>query len=171
MKEATVNEQDTYSVEVTPDSLLIDRKEHRPDIQPVGERLFHCLDSSAGYQIELLEADYARKHFVLGLRGQRVTVQLKDDLDLMVEKLGMAQAVETTIREISAPMPGLIVGLSVEAGQTVQEGDSVLTLEAMKMENAIKSPVSGTVEAVHVRAGDSVEKKQLLVSFKKETAN
>ena len=166
MNQATVNGEDRYSVEVTSDSITIDGQSHSPDIRQIGERWYHCINGTGSYQIELLEANYARKLFVFDLRGQRVAVQLKDDLDLLVEKLGMAQAAETVVREIVAPMPGLIVGLSVEAGQTVQEGDSVLTLEAMKMENVIKSPVGGTVEAVHVRVGDSVEKKQVLVSFK-----
>ena len=166
MNRATVNGEDTYSVEMTSDKIIIDGQPHLPDIRQIGERRFHCINGTGSYQVEVLEADYARKQFVLGLRGQRVTVQLKDDLDLLVEKLGMAQSVEAVVREIIAPMPGLIVGLSVEAGQTIEEGDSVLTLEAMKMENVIKSPVSGTVEAVHVRVGDSVEKKQVLVSFK-----
>ena len=168
MNQATINGEDRYSVEVTSDSITIDGQPHSPDIRQVGERWYHCINGTGSYQIELLEANHARKQFVLGLRGQRVTVQLKDDLDLLVEKLGMAQSAETVVREITAPMPGLIVGLSVEAGQTIEEGASVLTLEAMKMENVIKSPVSGTVEAVHVRAGDSVEKKQVLVSFRNE---
>ncbi len=166
MNQATVNGEDKYSIAVTSDKITIDGQPHSPDIRQIGERRFHCINGTGSYQIELLEADYARKQFVLGLRGQRVTVQLKDDLDLLVEKLGMAQSAEAVVREITAPMPGLIVGLSVEAGQTVEEGDSVLTLEAMKMENVIKSPVGGTVAAVHVRVGDSVEKKQVLVSFK-----
>ena len=168
MNQATVNGKDQYSVEVTSDGVIINEQTHTPDIRRVGERRYHCLNGTAGFQIELLEVDKSRKQFVFKLRGQRVTVQLKDELDLMVEKLGMAQAAEVAVREIMAPMPGLIVGISVEVGQTVQEGDSVLTLEAMKMENVIKSPVSGTVEAVHVEVGNSVEKKQVLVSFESD---
>ncbi len=168
MNQATVNGKDQYSVEVTSDGVIISEQTHTPDIRQVGERRYHCLNGTAGFRIELLEVDEARKQFVFKLRGQRVTVQLKDELDLMVEKLGMAQAAEVVVREITAPMPGLIVGISVEVGQTVQEGESVLTLEAMKMENVIKSPVSGTVEAVHVEVGNSVEKKQVLVSFESD---
>ena len=168
MNQATVNGEESYSVAVNSDRFTIDGRPHSPDIRQIGERLFHCINGTGSYQVALLEADYARKQFVFELRGQRVTVQLKDELDLMVEKLGMAQAVETVVREIVAPMPGLIVGLGVTAGQTIEEGDSVLTLEAMKMENVIKSPVSGTVEAIHVRVGDSVEKKRVLVSFRSE---
>jgi acetyl/propionyl-CoA carboxylase alpha subunit len=166
MNQATVNGKDQYSVEVTSDRITIDGQVYSPDIRQIGERWYHCINGTGSYQVALLEADYARKLFVFDLRGQRVTVQLRNDLDLLVEKLGMAQAAEAVVREIAAPMPGLIVGLSVEAGQTIEDGDSVLTLEAMKMENVIKSPVSGTVEAVHVQVGDSVEKKQVLVSFK-----
>ncbi len=166
MNQAAVNGEDEYSVEATPDNVMINGQTRTPDIRQVGERTYHCINGTAGFQVELLEVDRARKHFVFKLRGQQITVQLKNELDLIVEKLGMAQATEVMVREITAPMPGLIVGISVTAGQTIEEGDSVLTLEAMKMENVIRSPVSGTVEAVHVQAGDSVEKKQVLVSFK-----
>ena len=138
---------------------------HTPNIYQYDDRLFHCLYQQAGYAVELLEADYARKHFVFNIRGKVVTVHLKDKLDRLVEKLGMAQATEAIVKEIVAPMPGLIVKLSVETGQAIAQGDSVLTLEAMKMENVIKSPVDGVVHAIHVNTGESVDKNQVLLSF------
>ena len=165
MMEATVNDENTYNVEVVPQGTAVNGTLHAPDFQPYGQRLFHGLHQQVGYAIELLEADYARKQFVFKIKGETVTVQLKDELDLLVEQLGMAQATETAIREITAPMPGLIVGLAVETGQEIKQGDSLLTLEAMKMENVIKSPVDGTVGVIHVTAGDSVDKNQLLLSF------
>jgi biotin carboxyl carrier protein len=165
MKEVIVNHEDTYSVEIEPEGIMLNGQLRTPDIRQVGERRYHCVDGTDSYSVELLEVDPDRKQFVFMLGGQRVQVQLKDEIDLVVEKLGMAQATEAVVREVAAPMPGLIVGLNVEVGQAVQEGDSLLTLEAMKMENVVKSPVSGTVAAVHVQAGDSVEKKQILISF------
>jgi pyruvate carboxylase subunit B len=63
---------------------------------------------------------------------------------------------------LRAPMPGLIVRLEVKVGDTVQEGDTVLVLEAMKMENAIPAPVSGTVKAVYFSSGDSVTKEDVI---------
>lgn len=160
-----MNDKNSYSVEVTPDGIMIDGQVHASDVHRYGERLFHSIHCGAGYSIELLEADYQHKTFVFKIRGQEVRVHLKDELDLLVEALGMAQTAETVVREITAPMPGLIVGLNVEAGQAIGQGDSVLTLEAMKMENVIKSPVDGTIATVHVKAGDSVDKNQVLVSF------
>ena len=165
MMQATVNNKNMYSVEVTPDDIAINGQVHASDVHRYGERLFHSIHRGAGYSIELLEADYHHKTFVFKIRGQEVRVHLKDELDLLVEALGMAQAVETVVREITAPMPGLILGLNVAAGQAISQGDSVLTLEAMKMENVIKSPVDGTIAVVHVKAGDSVDKNQVLISF------
>ena len=167
MMKATVNNKNSYSVEITPDGIAINGHMVTPDIYQHSEQLFHSIHRSAGYVIELLEADYQHKTFVFKIRGETVTVQLKDELDLLVEKLGMAQQAEILVKEITAPMPGLIVGLAVETGQEISKGDSVLTLEAMKMENVIKSPVDGTVGTIHVKAGDSVDKNQVLVSFEK----
>ena len=64
---------------------------------------------------------------------------------------------------IEAPMPGMIICYEVSEGDTVEEGDVVLILEAMKMENSITSPVSGTVKQIGFKDGDSVKKGDLLV--------
>ena len=164
MMEAVVNGENAYQVALQ-NGVTLNNQSYPLDIHPYGDRLFHSIHRQAGYAIELLEADYARKHFVMKVCGEVVTVQLKNDLDRLVEQLGMAQTTETVVKEVTAPMPGLIVGLAVEAGQTIKQGDSLLTLEAMKMENVIKSPVDGVVDVVRVSPGDSVEKNQLLISF------
>jgi biotin carboxyl carrier protein len=62
-------------------------------------------------------------------------------------------------------MPGLVVRLEVEPGQTLAPGAGVLVLEAMKMENEIRSPGGGRVKAVLVHPGQVVEKGQVLVEF------
>ena len=59
-------------------------------------------------------------------------------------------------------MPGLVIRLEVKVGDTVRQGDPVLILEAMKMENAIPAPVSGTIKAIYFGSGDSVTKDDLL---------
>ncbi len=66
---------------------------------------------------------------------------------------------------IWAPVPGKIVDVFVKIGDTVEEGASVLILEAMKMENELHSPKRGVVTAVLVKKGDQAEKGQLLVAF------
>jgi pyruvate carboxylase subunit B len=63
---------------------------------------------------------------------------------------------------LEAPMPGLIVGYEKQVGDEVSEGETVVILEAMKMENALPAPVSGTIKAVNYSSGDSVKKGDVL---------
>ncbi len=74
-------------------------------------------------------------------------------------------AVEAGAGAVSAIMPGKIIRVLVEPGQQVEEGEPVCVLEAMKMENELSAPRSGTVQAVHVKPGDDVEKDLVLVEI------
>ena len=68
-------------------------------------------------------------------------------------------------KEINSPMPGIIVRLEVRKGQDVAEGETLLFLEAMKMENAIVTPVAGKISDILVNVGDKVATRQLLVQI------
>jgi pyruvate carboxylase len=63
-------------------------------------------------------------------------------------------------------MPGLVVSLSVSAGQSVAAGQVLLTLESMKMENEVCAPRDGVVRAVHVSAGELVAGQKVLLRIK-----
>ena len=76
-----------------------------------------------------------------------------------------APKVEGKGEGIRAPMPGRVVEVFVEAGDEVSAGDVVLILEAMKMENELRSPGKATVMSVNVKPGDSVAGNQLLVAL------
>ncbi|MCI0416586.1 acetyl-CoA carboxylase biotin carboxyl carrier protein subunit [bacterium] len=65
--------------------------------------------------------------------------------------------------KIQAPMPGKIVKVSVQEKSAVREGDSLLIMEAMKMQNELKAPKSGTVSRIHVREGEPVSLSQTLM--------
>lgn len=65
-----------------------------------------------------------------------------------------------------APLPGTIISIDVKPGENVKKGSVILTLEAMKMKNAIRSEVDGVIADVHVNQGDLVKHGQVLVSFK-----
>ncbi|MEF2551531.1 pyruvate carboxylase [Aurantimonas sp. A2-1-M11] len=69
---------------------------------------------------------------------------------------------------VGAPMPGVVSTLAIAAGQTVQSGDVLLSIEAMKMETAIHAERDGTIEAVHVTAGAQIDAKDLLIVFSAE---
>ena len=66
---------------------------------------------------------------------------------------------------VVAPMPGKIIAIKVSKGQQVNAGDTVLILEAMKMEQEIKSSLEGTVENIPVAEGDTVKKEQALITI------
>ena len=69
---------------------------------------------------------------------------------------------------ISSTIPGKIVSISVEEGDNVAEGDVVMILEAMKMQNEIQAPLSGTVTAINCKPGDSIEANSPLVVIQPE---
>ncbi|MFO7917975.1 MAG: biotin/lipoyl-containing protein [Anaerolineae bacterium] len=72
---------------------------------------------------------------------------------------------EPTGNVVASPMPGKVLSVVVEVGDSVSEGDTVCTLEAMKMEMSVSATASGTVQAIHVREGDNVTNDDPLVSI------
>ncbi len=103
--------------------------------------------------------------FVVLLEGCEFDVTLKDEKDLLLERFGLASAAETGLMEIRAPMPGLVLSLSVERGQVVESGDGLVVLEAMKMENELRAAAPGVVKSIYVNRGDAVGKNDLLVEI------
>ena len=66
---------------------------------------------------------------------------------------------------MKAPMPGLVVAISIEEGQDVEKGQVLVILESMKMQNELKAPRAGKIGRIRVKAGESVEQKQTLLSI------
>jgi len=126
---------------------------------------FNLLKDHRSVNATLLAADRTAKKISLELEGESYDIEIRDELDLMVEKMGFNSASNKHIKEIKAPMPGLVLEISVTNGQQLNEGDKVLILEAMKMENSITIPVKATVKRIAVKAGQAVEKGQLLVEL------
>jgi biotin carboxyl carrier protein len=79
--------------------------------------------------------------------------------------MGFEVGITKQINAIKAPMPGLILEISVVVGQMVKENDNLLILTAMKMENSFLSPREGIIKAISVIVGDSVVKGDLLIEF------
>jgi biotin carboxyl carrier protein len=165
MFKITVNEGQTYEIVEDNGQLFVSGEPFNWDVQPVNEHTFHILRDNKSYTAEILEADHANKSFVIKINGHTYRLKAQDELDLLLEKMGMANGGARQVKEVKAPMPGLILHIQTSVGAVVKKGDVLLILEAMKMENAIKSPVDGTIKAIPVTKGKSVEKNQILLQF------
>lgn len=133
------------------------------DVLDMGSNVFHLIENHQSYEVELLNVDKRNKVVSLLLNGQKYECQINDSLDLLLEKMGMGAGATSKINEIKAPMPGLVLDIKVAPGDELSKGDGVLVLEAMKMENLIKSPGDGVVKSIAVKKGEAVEKNQVLI--------
>jgi pyruvate carboxylase subunit B len=82
-----------------------------------------------------------------------------------IRDLTAAQDAHAGPLPVTAPMPGMIVRVHVQPGETVTQGQGVVSMEAMKMENELRAPTAGTVKAVLVQPGQAVEKGAVLVEL------
>lgn len=130
-----------------------------------GEDQYHLLIGETAYRAELLEADPASRQYRFRINGSMYQVQIADDQDQLIQKLGLTAGSSLKQNTVKAPMPGLVLKVMVAAGQQVHKGDPLLILEAMKMENVIKAACDGTVKTVKTTQGAAVDKGQLLLEM------
>ncbi len=114
------------------------------------------------------EIDGRRRSGAVIADGDRLTVFLDGcRRDILLEDSGAASSgVEAGGGRLTSPMPGTVVRVLAEAGQTVRKDTPLLVLEAMKMEHTIAAPADGVVEALPYAVGDRVEEGVELVGFK-----
>ena len=129
------------------------------------ESKFHVLLNNTSHNVEILESNFNSKSYKVIVDNEEFNINIINDLDDLIKEMGFEAGASKVINEIKAPMPGLILEISVKEGQEIKENDSLLILEAMKMENIISSPRDGIVKSISAEKGDAVEKNQLLIEF------
>jgi biotin carboxyl carrier protein len=117
------------------------------------------------YQARVKAFDTKTKTYTINVSGFDYHVKVKERIDRLIDELGFLTIQKNSVKEIKSPMPGLVVQIFVEVGQEVNEGDKLLSLEAMKMENILKSPGSGVIKSISANKGSTVDKNQILISF------
>ncbi|TAI49296.1 acetyl-CoA carboxylase biotin carboxyl carrier protein subunit [Flagellimonas allohymeniacidonis] len=135
------------------------------DILKTSKKDFHLLYGSKSFHIEVVSTDFNNRSYVLRVNGMEYHTSIENKLDKLIDAMGFASNGTKNITSIEAPMPGLILDISVKAGQEVAEDDQLLILEAMKMENIISSPRAGVIKEISVKKGEAVDKKQILLTF------
>ena len=154
------------AAEVAADgTVIVDGKTFKAKVSGVGaeKRLVQVGDKT--YEVRVVKRvdgnEGASSEFLLELAGERVPVTVKDVTKSAAQvaapapsaaptAAAVAKAVEEYTDGIFAPVPGKIVDIKVKVGDTVKEGDLVLILEAMKMENELHSPKQAAIAAVLV---------------------
>ncbi|MDV7140051.1 acetyl-CoA carboxylase biotin carboxyl carrier protein subunit [Maribacter sp. TH_r10] len=135
------------------------------DALPTSETTYHILKDNKPFLAEILSSDFNKKKYTIKVNTSTYETVISDDLDLLINEMGFSTGSTKNVDAIHAPMPGLILEINVSIGQTVKEEDPLLILEAMKMENVIASPRTGTIKSISINKGEAVEKKQLLIEF------
>lgn len=125
--------------------------------------IYHTLVDGQNFEAELLSI--ADKTVILKVNDSIHTLLIADLVDQTVEKMGMDKPPEIIMTNVKAPMPGLILDIMVEAGQTISAGDPLLILEAMKMENVIKAAGDGMVKEILLAKGATVEKNEIIIEM------
>jgi biotin carboxyl carrier protein len=154
-----------FLVEKSDDSIRVNGSPISWNLQWISPTKIHFLHQNKSLEAELISFERESKTLQIRFGTKISSLIIQDRHDLLLEKLGMNLSSSNTLKEIKAPMPGLILDLKVKPGDEVKKGDVVLILEAMKMENSIKSPGDGIVKSVKVNLKDSVEKNQVLIQF------
>ncbi|MBC8043082.1 MAG: acetyl-CoA carboxylase biotin carboxyl carrier protein subunit [Rhizobacter sp.] len=116
-------------------------------------------------RVYLAEAKRTDEGYSIRLGNETFTVGLADEKKLLLERIGIRTKSKNASGEIKAPMPGLVVKIEVAVGDAVRVGQGLVLLEAMKMENEIKSSVAGTVLEIKVAERQTVEKNTLLLKI------
>ena len=138
------------------------------DVHKISEENFHVLKKNQAFKVEVIRQNLLEKRMTLAVNGNWYEVKIDDTYDMMVSKMGLFERVESKSNNIKAPMPGIIVDVLVNAGDTIEDGTPLFILSAMKMENTIISDGHGIIKSIEVSKDDAVDKGQLIIEMESE---
>lgn len=137
------------------------------DIVSLDNNTFHVLKGAKSYKATVNTSDFKNKTYQVMVNSNSYTISISNALDSLIKEMGFSIGNSKKANDIKAPMPGLILSVAVKEGQEVKEGETLLILEAMKMENAIGAPKDGVIKKVYISDGGNVEKGALLIEMEK----
>lgn len=165
MKNILVNNSGTYVIQIEGENVLVNGGLVQIDLEEYSNNRLHVLLKNKSYLAEVVTVNYKEKEAEIKINGNLYHISLKDEKDTLLESLGIELNKVQSVSNLKAPMPGLVLEILVKAGDKVNKGDCLLVLEAMKMENLIKSPSDIIIKSIEINTGDKVEKNQVLIQF------
>ena len=153
----------TVMVEVRGDKVVVDGKEHHASLTHVPHTPVHHLSiDGRSHAVALIRGG---EGWTVGLNGESLTAEVVDERTKALREMTGKGGKQAAGGVVKAPMPGLVLRLEVAVGDSVGPGQGLVVLEAMKMENEIKSTVAGVVTAIRATPGQAVEKGALLIEL------
>ncbi len=135
------------------------------DIIPENNSEFHILIDNQAFKANLINSDFSKKQYTITVNSNTYLVEIASPIDQLIKKIGYTVGSSKKLNFINAPMPGIVIDINVEEGDEIKEGDTLLILEAMKMENALTSPKNAIVKSIYAVKGGTVDKGKLLIEL------
>jgi biotin carboxyl carrier protein len=163
MYKVSVDEQPEIEITMVNGKYAINNLPSNFDIVTNSDGSFHVLYNGKSHHILVNESH--EDTLKLEINKRKTETRIKNELEDLLTKMGMDKVSGSAMNELKAPMPGMVLKIHIQVGDQVKKGDSLLVLEAMKMENNIKALGDGIVSAIQIQAGDKVEKNQVMIQF------
>ncbi len=141
-------------------SVSLDGRDFPADVLRVAPHHYSMLLDGRHYEVDVLEMEEASLVLV---NGQPFRVEIRRERERQGRPRREKGEDQANRQSVIAPMPGKVVKLLVKPGDVVQEGDGVVVVEAMKMENELKARVAGTVAEIRTQEGKAVNGGDVLV--------
>ena len=154
-----------HTIDVTPDGVSHDATGTPITLEPIAGSPLWLLRVGDAIHRVTVRPGTSPGTYTLNLNGYRFSVDAVDERGRSIREMARAAASASGPAPLKAPMPGLITRVLVAPGDTVTEGQGLVVMEAMKMENELRSPATGTVRAISVTPGTAVEKGTVLVEL------
>jgi biotin carboxyl carrier protein len=163
MRYITTVEGRQFLVEIIDEKhISVDGKVYEVDFESVsGQPVYSLIVDGKSHEAYVAQDD---ENWQVLLRGRLFPILVEDEREKRLRSAAGGGVAETGEFHLRAPMPGLVVAVHVEEGQVVKKGQVLLILESMKMQNELKSPRDGTIGRMRIKAGETVEQKQTLLS-------
>ena len=138
---------------------------HQSEIVWEDDRFFTMTYKGKNFHGEIMEENLENRMLKVKINHSEYLISKKGPLDELIAQLGLDKVKVRKLSQLKSPMPGRIVAISISVGDEIEVGDSLLTLEAMKMENVLKSEGVGIVKSIEVKTDQVVDKGAVLVTF------
>lgn len=126
---------------------------------------FEIRHESLDYKFQLIEYNPLTRECAIEINGQLKKGKIIRDIDLRIETLGLNMAQSKKLSTLVSPMPGLVTRIDAKEGDHIEKGQTLVILEAMKMENVISAPHEATIKNIRVQIGQAVERGLVLMEF------